>query len=148
MVKNNFDKTKKYQIGFVRAEKKSTKFKNKDGGITQPSFSRTPQSIIIPGSALLEKAADFSEYLSKNPDNLPTEVIFSLYEFQPDGSLKYVDKGSPLAHQSLGDLPKEEPIKDDNSDLKTGIQGNIALIPGSKIFERDYLNQSLCSLTH
>jgi len=117
MVKNNFDKTKKYQIGFVRAEKKSTKFKNKDGGITQPSFSRTPQSIIIPGSALLEKAADFSEYLSKNPDNLPTEVIFSLYEFQPDGSLKYVDKGSPLAHQSLGDLPKEEPKKDDNSDI-------------------------------
>lgn len=112
-----FVKTKKYHIGCVKSTKKKSDFKNSDGSDKpQPIFAKKFPSLIFTGEQLLEKASNFTEYLEKNPDKLPSREIYSIYEYASNGSLDYIDKGTVGdAPKSLSDEIKEnaKPVQND-----------------------------------
>lgn len=121
-----FAKTKKYHVGRVKSVKKKSDYKWADGtDKSQPVFATKFPSLIFTGEQLLEKAANFTEYLEKNPDNLPPREIYSIYEYASDGSLDYLDKGT------VGDAPKTalaDEIKEEPKPVQSDADKYIALL--------------------
>lgn len=132
-----FAKTKKYHVGRVKSVKKKSDFKQANGADKpQPVFATKFPSLIFTGEQLLEKAANFTEYLEKNPDNLPSREIYSIYEYASDGSLDYIDKGT------VGDAPKTalaDEIKEEAKPVQSDADKYIELLKTAHNAQMDQL---------